>query len=114
MLPGEELLGIYQNSDADAQANLVFTTRGVYRFAESWLCLEYSQIVHMDIVRAEPFVKQMADTLIFHDHEGQEIRLPISGAVIRVLSGNERRFPDIYEVYRFLSRVLGRTRKDQS
>jgi hypothetical protein len=108
-LPHEDLLGIYVNSEGDPEANLVFTTRGIYYFAQGWRCLAHADIASVEIERGDNFRKMLADTLVFQDTSGQALQLPVSGAQSRIVGGGElRRFPDIYEVLRFLMRVLKR------
>ncbi len=116
MLPDEELLGIYINSDTDSQANLIFTTRGVYRFGDTWGCAEYRRIRNVKVfgIKNADFDKSRATLLVLHDAEGWEMTLTISGIVTKMISGYERRFPDLWEVDRYLSRVIGRVRQEQA
>jgi hypothetical protein len=107
--PDEELLGIYANSDVDVTANLVFTTRGIYHFAGDWRCLAYADIASVDIVRGDNFRKLLADTLVFRVKDGTSPHLTISGwKPQQVADGGDLRFADIYEMLRFLMRVLKR------
>ncbi len=113
MLLDEELLGIYVNSDTDPQANLVFTTRGVYRHAEKWFCTEYRQIEKLKVpgARDRTFNPQTASTMVLQCENGQETVLFISGAVTKMTSGYERRFPDLWGVLHFLDRVIERVKR---
>lgn len=103
----EVVLGVYFNSEAEMNANLVFTTRGIYQFTEAWHCVEYGELTAVRIImRGENVEKHTANTLIISYKNGEERRLIVSGAVLKTISGEERRFPDIYAVHRFLRGVI--------
>lgn len=110
ILPDETLLGVYVNAEIDPHANLVFTTRGIYHVDGGWTCLAYADITRVDIERGESFRKMLADTLVFRTRDGQTVHLTISGWKPKTVVGGaaDLRFADIYEVLRFLLRVLER------
>lgn len=114
MLPEEELLGVYENSETNSHANLVFTTRGVYIFEQGWICLEYAQIADYQVLglHADGFNKQLANALLVKYRDGRIFRLSISRANVRILAGVERHFPDLWEMVRFFSRVLSRVQQE--
>jgi hypothetical protein len=95
---GEKLIGLYENSAEDIRQNLIITSKGLRLFTNDWRFLSYGQIRRAGVRLERPEDKQTADTLILELKSGEELGVKISGG--------RGRFRDIWQIDRFLMRVI--------
>lgn len=104
--PGEELLGLYQNSLTDLRQNVVITNKGIHVFADQWTFVAYEAMNSVTVLIPNDGDKRAAEELVFSLKSEMQIVVPIRGG--------DDQFRDIWQVDRFFLRVIADFNKDKN